>query len=50
MPTGGVQTGGGSTSGTQDLGLFYGAGALLLGAGAVLTVRRRYGKQHGTSC
>lgn len=46
MPSGGVQTGGGSTSGTQDLGLFYGAGALVLGAGAVLGMRRRFGKQH----
>ncbi|MFC6707673.1 hypothetical protein [Flexivirga alba] len=46
MPTGGVQTGGGGTSGIQDQGLFYGAGALLLGAGAVLTGRRRFGKQH----
>ncbi|TWP36043.1 hypothetical protein [Leekyejoonella antrihumi] len=46
MPSGGVQTGGGSTSGTQDLGLYYGAGALLLGAGAVFEIRRRYAKQH----
>lgn len=46
VPSGGVQTGGGSTSGTQDMGLFYGAGALVLGAGAVLGMRRRFGKQH----
>lgn len=46
MPSGGVQTGGGGTSGIQNPGLFYGAGALLLGAGAVLTVGRRFGKQH----
>ncbi|RNI25491.1 hypothetical protein EFY87_00340 [Flexivirga caeni] len=46
MPSGGVQTGGGGTSGIQDQGLFYGAGGLLLGAGAVLVVRRRFGKQH----
>lgn len=46
MPSGGVQTGGGSTSGLQDSGLFYGAGGLLLAAGAVLTARRRFGKQH----
>ncbi|WP_446666394.1 hypothetical protein [Flexivirga sp. B27] len=46
MPSGGVSTGGGSTSGTQDMGLFYGAGALVLGAGAVLAMRRRFGKQH----
>lgn len=45
-PSGGVQTGGGGTSGLQNQGMFYGAGALLLGAGAVLTVRRRFGKQH----
>ena len=42
MPSGGVQTGGGSTSGLQDAGLFYGAGGLLLAAGAVLAVRRRF--------
>ncbi|HET8599727.1 MAG TPA: hypothetical protein VFL99_05320 [Segeticoccus sp.] len=46
MPSGGVATGGGSTSGVQDQGLFYGAGGLLLGAGAVLALRRRFGKQH----
>ena len=46
MPSGGVQTGGGGTSGLQDQGVFYGAGGLLLAAGAVLTVRRRFAKQH----
>lgn len=46
MPVGGVQTGGGSTAGSNDMGLYYGAGALLLGAGAVLTVRRRFSKSH----
>lgn len=46
VPTGGVQTGGGSTSGIQDAGLFYGAGVLVLGAGAVLVTRRRFSKQH----
>ncbi len=45
-PVGGVQTGGGSTSGVQDMGLIYGAGALVLGAGAVFETRRRYAKQH----
>ncbi len=44
MPSGGVQTGGGSTAGIQDAGLFYGAGGLLVAAGAVLGLRRRYGK------
>ena len=43
MPSGGVSTGGGSTSGIEDVGLFYGAGGLLLAAGAVLAVRRRSG-------
>jgi len=46
VPSGGVQTGGGGTSGVQDQGLFLDAGGLMLAAGAVLTVRRRFGKQH----
>lgn len=46
MPSGGVQTGGGGTSGLQDQGMFYGAGALFVAAGAVLAMRRRAGKQH----
>lgn len=46
MPSGGVATGGGSTSGLQDTGLFLGAGGLLLASGAVLAGRRRFGKQN----
>lgn len=48
MPTGGVPTGGGSTAaGAQDAGGYYAAGgALLVGAGALLATRRRFGKQH----
>ena len=46
MPSGPAQTGAGTTSGTKDLSLLYGAGALLLGAGAALEIRRRYAKQN----
>ncbi|GAB3583411.1 hypothetical protein GCM10027579_14380 [Calidifontibacter terrae] len=45
MPSGGVQTGGGGTSGGQDTGMLYGGAGLLVGAGALLTVRRRFAKQ-----
>jgi hypothetical protein len=40
VPAGGVPTGGGSTAGIEDRGLF-GAGALLLLMGALIAVRRR---------
>ncbi|TDD24685.1 hypothetical protein E1218_16170 [Kribbella turkmenica] len=39
--TGGVETGADSTGGVENLGLFAAGGIALLGAGAVLTVRRR---------
>ncbi len=42
MPSGGVQTGGGSTSGTENVALLA-AGGLALAGGAVLIARRRTG-------
>lgn len=45
MPTGGVATGGGSTSGVQDQGLLMAGGALLLGAGGLIGARRRFAAQ-----
>lgn len=41
MPKGGVDTGAGSTSGTEDAGLIAGGVLLLVGAGAVVLVARR---------
>ncbi|MGH9073540.1 MAG: hypothetical protein ACRDZQ_05405 [Acidimicrobiales bacterium] len=41
MPSGAPQTGGGSTSGVQDGGLFGIGGALLLGGAGILAYRRR---------
>lgn len=41
MPAGGVDTGGGSTSGVEQLGLFGAGAAALFGAGAVAYVVRR---------
>lgn len=41
MPAGGAQTGGGSTSGTQDEALFVIGGVLLAGGFVVLIARRR---------
>ncbi len=41
MPSGGVATGNGSTSGTEDLGLFGLGGGLLLAGGAFLGLRKR---------
>lgn len=40
-PTGAPQTGGGSTAGTQDLGLLAAGGGLVLGGGGLLAFRRR---------
>jgi hypothetical protein len=40
-PTGGPATGGGSTSGVQDVGLLLLGGGLVVSAGVALTVRRR---------
>lgn len=45
MPSGGVNTGGGSTSGVQDEGLFVASGALLAAAGATMLGRRRLSRQ-----
>lgn len=45
MPGGGVGTGGGSTSGIEDQGLYLLSGGLLLAAGATLTARRRLAQQ-----
>ncbi|MBW0103629.1 hypothetical protein I4I78_14470 [Pseudonocardia sp. KRD-291] len=46
MPAGGVETGGGSTSGTENTGLIVVGGVLLLGAaGAVAVSRRRAGSR-----
>lgn len=45
MPSGGVNTGGGSTSGVQDEGLFLASGALLAAAGATMLGRRRLSRQ-----
>jgi len=45
VPSGGVNTGGGSTSGTQDGGLYALSGALLFGAGATMVARRRLSRQ-----
>ncbi|MET0191180.1 MAG: hypothetical protein ABW212_19425 [Pseudonocardia sediminis] len=46
MPSGGVETGGGSTSGIEDSGLIVAGGVLLLGAaGAVAVSRRRAGSR-----
>lgn len=41
-PSGGPNTGGGSTSGVQDVGLFILGGGLVAGAGAALSMRKRY--------
>jgi hypothetical protein len=41
MPKGGVDTGAGSTSGTEDTGLLVTGAVLLLGAGTVVLVARR---------
>lgn len=41
VPSGGAQTGGGSTAGLQDTGLFAVGGALLLAAAGLLVARRR---------
>lgn len=46
MPSGGVQTGGGGTSGLQNAGLFWAAGILAVGAGGSLAARRKFSKQH----
>lgn len=45
VPGGGVSTGGGSTSGIQNEGLYGLSGALLLGAGATMVARRRFSRQ-----
>lgn len=45
MATGGVATGGGSTSGFQDAGLFALSGGLLLAAGGTVAARRRLSAQ-----
>lgn len=45
MPSGGVPTGGGSTADGSTGAYYAGGGALLLGAGALLATRRRFGKQ-----
>lgn len=42
MPSGGVATGGGTPSGTEDLGLLSGGAALLLGGGALYAANRRF--------
>lgn len=44
VPTGGVQTGGGSTAGTQHVGLLAAGGGMVL-AGASLAARRRLARQ-----
>ncbi len=45
LPNGGVRTGGGSTSGVQDEGLYALSGGLLIAAGATLAGRRRLSRQ-----
>lgn len=45
VPSGGVQTGGGSTAGLQQVGLLTAGGGLLLAAGAAWTSRRRVARQ-----
>ena len=45
MASGGVRTGGGSTSGVQDEGLYALSGALLLAAGGTVAARRRLSAQ-----
>ncbi len=42
VPTGGVQTGGGSTAGMQHVGLLAIGGGLLFGAGGSALIRRRF--------
>ncbi|QYJ03860.1 hypothetical protein KUV85_16290 [Nocardioides panacisoli] len=42
MPSGGVATGSGSTSGMEDLGLLGGGAALVLGGGALYAANRRF--------
>ncbi len=41
VPSGGVQTGGGSTAGFQDVGLFVLGGVMLAAAAGTLAIRRR---------
>jgi hypothetical protein len=41
VPSGGVQTGGGSTAGLQDGGLFVLGGAMLAAAAGTFALRRR---------
>jgi hypothetical protein len=41
MPTGGVATGVGSTSGIEDLGMFALGGGMLVAGGALLSQRKR---------
>ena len=45
MASGGVKTGGGSTSGVQNEGLYALSGGLLLAAGATMATRRRLSQQ-----
>jgi hypothetical protein len=47
MPTGGVATGTGSTSGIEDLGLFAAGGGMLVAGGALLMTRKRSAAQVG---
>lgn len=46
MPNGSSPTGGGSTAGIEDGGLFGIGGGLLLTAGGAFALRRRYARQH----
>lgn len=45
VPSGGVQTGGGSTAGPRQVGLLAAGGGLILAAAAALTARRRVARQ-----
>jgi hypothetical protein len=49
LPSGGVATGGGSTSGVEDLALLAVGGALLVAAGAVFALRRRVVRKGSSS-
>jgi hypothetical protein len=49
LPSGGVATGGGSTSGVEDVALLAIGGALLVAAGAAFAVRRRVVRKGSSS-